>query len=385
MDMVQNRGCCCNEPVLFLPDTDKSTVALLDRILMFGSVEITLHEGGNIQRIFEELRELAEDLGLKLFHLDVMTVVKNELEDNNNNKVIEVVTIEDDEENGDCDSSLISHSPKVILNSPLTNDQVIEDLLSFENEDNEVSVSFNQNGATSSLGDETSDMNSDLNTDRIANKMPVSLSGALVLAGEKRMTPRFGYVTPDKRSRRDSILTNIGTPDTAMKPVDEFMTKSGDSSPEKGRQRKPLTTTNCNYDLRCEFCGKSFKTDHAMDLHAISHHMKDLEKRVSCLMTEDNKCKICDDSFKTKNTLIAHLGTKHGYINNVLVHNGFAVLPCPLNSPGYSASMQRKLVKLKTEMEDALAEEAAQLDDGQGDTEANKRVGHDIVENNLNK
>ena len=102
-------------------------------------------------------------------------------------------------------------------------------------------------------------------------------------------------------------------------------------------------------------------------------------------MTEDNKCKICGDSFKTKNTLIAHLGTKHGYINNVLVNNGFAVLPCPLNSPGYSASMQRKLVKLKTEMEDALAEEAAQLDDGQGDTEANKRVGHDIVENNLNK
>ena len=69
---------------------------------MFGSAEITLHEGGNIQRIFEELRELAKDLGLKLFHLDVMTVVKNELEDNNNNKVIEVVTIEDDEENEDC-------------------------------------------------------------------------------------------------------------------------------------------------------------------------------------------------------------------------------------------------------------------------------------------
>ena len=217
--------------------------------------------------------------------------------------------------------------------------------MSLENEDYEVSVSFN--GATSSLGDETSDKNSDLSTDRIANEVPVSLSGTLVLTGEKRMTLRFGYVTPGNRSRRDSIFTNIGTPDKAMKPVDEFMTKSGDSSPEKGRQRKPLTTTNCNYDLRCEFCAKSFKTDHAMDLHAISHHMKDLEKKVSCHMTEDNKCKICGDSFKTKNTLIAHLGTKHGYINNVLVNNGFAVLPCPLNSPGYSASMQRRLVKLK--------------------------------------
>ena len=47
-DMVQDRGCCRHEPVLFFLDTDKKTVALLDRTLMFGSAEITLHEGGNI-------------------------------------------------------------------------------------------------------------------------------------------------------------------------------------------------------------------------------------------------------------------------------------------------------------------------------------------------
>jgi len=381
-DMAQDRGCCRHEPVLFLPDTDKKTVALLDRILMFGSAEITLHEGGNIQKIFERVRDLAKDLGLKLFHIDVVPVAKKELEDKNNNKVIEVLTIEDDEENEDCEdiisspdkpneddegeesyvssneSSLISHSPQ------LSNDQVIEDLLSFENEDNLVSVS--SDGATSSLEDKTSDINTNLSTDRIVNEVPVSLSGALALLGEKRMTPRFGSVTPDNRSRRDSIITNIGTPNVVMEPVDEFMTKCGDSTPEKGRQKKPLTTTNCNFDLNCEFCGKALKTDHAMQLHTASHHMKDLEKKVSCHMTEDNRCKICGDSFKTKNTLITHLGTKHGYVNDVLVDNGFAVLPCPLNSPGYSASMQRKLVKLKTERKDALVEEAERLD-GQGD------------------
>ena len=38
-DMAQDRGCCRHEPVLFLPDTDKKTVALLDRILLFGSAQ----------------------------------------------------------------------------------------------------------------------------------------------------------------------------------------------------------------------------------------------------------------------------------------------------------------------------------------------------------
>ena len=113
-----------------------------------------------------------------MIHIDVIPVAKKEL------TVIEVVTIEDDEENEDCkdispdgineddggeesnvssnDSSLFSHSPKVRLNRPLSNDQVIEELLRFEIEDNLVSVS--SDGATSSLGDKTSDKNTNLST-----------------------------------------------------------------------------------------------------------------------------------------------------------------------------------------------------------------------------
>ena len=54
-DSIQGRGCCCHEPVLFLPDFDKMTVALLDRILTFGSDEITLQQRGNMKRIKEKL------------------------------------------------------------------------------------------------------------------------------------------------------------------------------------------------------------------------------------------------------------------------------------------------------------------------------------------
>ena len=96
--------------------------------------------------------------------------------------------------------------------------------MSFENDDNEVTVS--SDCATLSNEDKTSNENTDLNVNRIANEVPACLSGASALKGEKMMTPRVGFFTHNRRSRRDSILSN---PDIPMEPVDEFITKGGDS------------------------------------------------------------------------------------------------------------------------------------------------------------
>ena len=126
--------------------------------------------------------------------------------------------------------------------------------------------------------------------------------------------PNSSKVTPDKRPRRDSIESNFGTPEIQVTPLDEFMTKGGDSRPERRNHNKPLTPTSCNYDLRCELCGKSYKNDQDLELHTISHYMKELKVKVSHYMTEDNKCKICGGSFKKENGLITHLGSKHGFI-----------------------------------------------------------------------
>jgi len=183
------------------------------------------------------------------------------------------------------------------------------------------------------------------------------------LLKENWITSPVGNVTPDNRSRRDSIVSNCDTPNNAMEPVDEFLTKVGDSKPGKGSHKKALTTRNCNFDLTCEVCGKVQKTSLALETHIIAHFKADLEANVRGYITEDNKCKICGDSFKTKNWLITHLGSKHGYINKVLADQGFAVLPCHVNSSGYSASKQKQLVKIKTERKEPVEEEAGPLDD----------------------
>ena len=191
-----------------------------------------------------------------------------------------------------------------------------------------------------------------------------SLSRRSFFLDEMEMMSPVVNATPDNSSRRDSIMSNCGTPINAMylEPVDEFLTKGGDSRPEKRSNKKPLTTKNCNFELTCEVCGKSQKTALALEIHVCAHFKKDLEKKVSCYMTEDNRCKICGDSFKTKNGLVTHIGSKHGELNKVLADKGFAVLPCRVNSSGYTDSKQLQLVKIKNERKENV-QEAQQMDD----------------------
>ena len=47
--------------------------------------------------------------------------------------------------------------------------------------------------------------------------------------------------------------------------------------------------------------------------------------------------------------MITHLGGKHGYINEVLVEKNLSVLPCNVNTTGYSAAKQKQLTKIKKE------------------------------------
>lgn len=112
-DMVRDRGWSLNdglEPVLFLPGAEKRIVALLDMIITKGSAEITIHERGNIKKISEKLQNAAQDLGLKLFNVDVRPVRKENVEDTNNNKVVDVIQIDDDED----DDGLTSDSGRSI-------------------------------------------------------------------------------------------------------------------------------------------------------------------------------------------------------------------------------------------------------------------------------
>ena len=141
----------------------------------------------------------------------------------------------------------------------MSNDQDYYDDEMSVYDDDEVSVF--SNGATSSVEDMTSDQKAELDINNVGNEVPEILSGISVLSGGIRTMPNLSQVTHDKRPRRDSIESNFGTPEIQVTPLDEFMTKGGDSRPERRNHNKPLTPTSCNYDLRCELCGKSYKID----------------------------------------------------------------------------------------------------------------------------
>ena len=71
-DLLQGRGCCGGiEPLLILPDAEKRTVALLDRILQHGSAILTLDERENVEKIAQKLNEVTEDLGFELVNFQV--------------------------------------------------------------------------------------------------------------------------------------------------------------------------------------------------------------------------------------------------------------------------------------------------------------------------
>ena len=95
-EMILTRGCCQGEPVILIPNTDKRTVALLDRILVNGFAEIT-PENGNIERIVDTLLKLSRDLGFEPSNLEVEPFTKKDPEKD----IVkdEPVDVSDDEDN----------------------------------------------------------------------------------------------------------------------------------------------------------------------------------------------------------------------------------------------------------------------------------------------
>ena len=77
----------------------------------------------------------------------------------------------------------------------------------------------------------------------------------------------------------------------------------------------------------------------------------------SKLSSHKRKCKVCDQVFKAKAPLLAHIGCKHGKVNDILREKGYNVLPCLLATNGKSGEeMQANLVQIKKEKAKIFAE-----------------------------
>ena len=100
---------------------------------------------------------------------------------------------------------------------------------------------------------------------------------------------------------------------------------------EKGKNMKEPSKNKCNYELKCEICGKYFPTPTTLHSHVASHFTSELNKR-SKELTDGKTCRLCREHFKTEQGLFYHIGNRHGRLNDILIEKGFKVLPCLVNA-----------------------------------------------------
>ena len=168
--------------------------------------------------------------------------------------------------------------------------------------------------------------------------------------------------TPSPTSPRTSPGTSPGTsppaagtalaltntrrePENSPEQVD--VTLELDSQPARSR-RKSGTVSVCNYSRVCELCQFYAKSDYQLEDHMCGHFMEDIQALAEDFITSDLTCGKCGDQFKLKKRLVAHLGRKHGLINEVLRKKHLKVLPSSVNE-NYSAAKQKRLKEIKIE------------------------------------
>ena len=160
--------------------------------------------------------------------------------------------------------------------------------------------------------------------------------------------PPLPVITSEVPASTQAVIVGIKPSDATLKESkgDEGIPQKLQAEDDKG----------CNYSLTCELCQKENKTLQALYSHIIIHIRVELERKVQDLM-EGLQCKVCDQVFKAKAPLLAHIGCKHGKVNDILREKGYNVLPCLLATNSKSgAEMQANLVQIKKEKANMLAE-----------------------------
>ena len=75
----------------------------------------------------------------------------------------------------------------------------------------------------------------------------------------------------------------------------------------------------------CQLCQYKAKFKHHLEVHYLSHFGKEL-KSMCEKVTKNLKCEICDYSSKTRKDITLHVGSKHGYINKILIRKGYDII-----------------------------------------------------------
>ena len=177
----------------------------------------------------------------------------------------------------------------------------------------------------------------------------------------KSITPRKRASPASKSTSSPNCLDdNLGSVSTNEEsyPVAKIPGEESYATPNRESLSRKRETSGSlekvNYELQCEVCGQRCKSPMLLEQHMVKHFTREVEALVSKFAGEAPRfdCSMCGDVFKQRNGTIVHLGSKHGFINEVLKEKQLSVLPVTVNNSGYSAAKQKQLFKIKTERAD---------------------------------
>ena len=180
----------------------------------------------------------------------------------------------------------------------------------------------------------------------------------------KTNNTKFGY------PKSGTTKSNTAKPDKTKLGTSKFSTpksgkpKSRHQTPKAAlvsqvrAQAKDLESA-CNYSLKCELCQNESKTLTQLQNHVSIHFKKELETKHSALMDGLN-CSLCGKVFKAKSLLLAHIGCKHGKINDVLKEQNYRVLPCPINTPCTTETQANLKARMKIIKKEPFADKKAE-------------------------
>ena len=173
------------------------------------------------------------------------------------------------------------------------------------------------------------------------------------------------YQCKKKFADKDKMACHIGA---AHKEVDKFLKENGiilenapspektpTSPPKPSVKRKEKLTSNvlCNFDTKCEVCGKEVGSSAYMTIHVTNHFLEQLKERFH-KFTNNLDCKLCKAREGSSKALFRHIGVQHLKVNEILLEKGFKILPSALTKK--QEEKQELLKRIKKEISEVVAQ-----------------------------
>ena len=164
---------------------------------------------------------------------------------------------------------------------------------------------------------------------------------------------------------KDKMAIHIGA---EHKKVDQFLRELGivlknvlspedtPTSPAKAsfhRKERLTSEVLCNYDTKCEVCGRDLGISANLPIHVTSHFHDQLQERFHKL-TNNLDCTLCGIGQGSIKALYRHIGVQHLKVNEILLEKGFKILPSSLTKK--QDEKQDHLKRIKKEIVEDIAD-----------------------------